>query len=98
LVSASVGVKLIVGFILEIFRSIAQPVEGSLGALLVLLAVLLLLRAQKKMWAKKQLWWDSIVLVLGAIVLVICWQYDAVLLAMSPKDFHLTIWRWRKLC
>jgi DNA-binding beta-propeller fold protein YncE len=87
LVSAAIGPKLILGFILEIFRSIARPVEGVLGGVLVLLSLLFLLRARKRPW------WGGICLILGVFLLVVCWQYDPVLLALSPKDFHLTIWQ-----
>jgi hypothetical protein len=93
LVSATVGPTLIMSFILEIFRSIARPAEGVLGVLLLLLSLLLLFRAQKRGWARKPSWWGGILLVLGLVFIVWSWQYDAVLLALSPKDFHLTIWR-----
>jgi len=87
LVSAAFGPKLILGFVLEIFRSVARPVEGILGAILALLSLLFLLRARKRVW------WGGICLILGLFLLIVCWQYDPVVLALSPKDFHLTIWR-----
>jgi len=93
LVSATVGPTLILSFILEIFRSIARPVEALLGGLLLLISLLLLFRARKRGWAKKPLWWGGILLVLGMLLPLASWQYDAVQLALSPTDFHLTIWR-----
>jgi hypothetical protein len=93
LVTSTVGPTLILSFIFEIFRSYARPGEGIVGGLLVLIALWLLFRAQKRGWAKKQLWWGSILLVVGAVLAVASWQYDAVQLALSPTDFHLTIWR-----
>jgi WD40 repeat protein len=93
LVSATVGPALILSFILEIFRSAARPIEGILGVFLVLISLLLLFRARNRGWPKKPLWWGGIFLILGVFLVAVCWQYDAVLLALSPKDFHLTIWR-----
>jgi DNA-binding beta-propeller fold protein YncE len=93
LVSATVGPTLILSFILEIFRSIARPAEGLLGGFLVLISLLLLFRARKRGWAKKTLRWGGILLVLGVVLALASWQYDAVQLALSPTDFHLTIWR-----
>ena len=93
LVTAAVGLKLILSFVLEIFRSVARPLEGLLGTCLVLLSLLLLFRSQKLSWARKPLWWGGIFLVVGLLVVVVCWRYDSVLLALSPKDFHLTIWQ-----
>ncbi len=93
LVSATVGPTLILSFILEIFRSFARPAEGLLGGFLVLISLLLLFRARKRGWAKKGLWWGGILLVLGVVLALASWQYDAVQLALSPTDFHMTIWR-----
>jgi DNA-binding beta-propeller fold protein YncE len=93
LVSATVGPTLILSFILEIFRSIARPAEGLVGGFLVLISLLLLFRARKRGWAKKTLWWGGFLLVLGVVLALASWQYDAVQLALSPTDFHLTIWR-----
>ena len=93
LVSATVGPTLILSFILEIFRSIARPAEGLLGGFLVLISLLLFFRARKRGWAKKTLRWGGILLVLGVLLALASWQYDAVQLALSPTDFHLTIWR-----
>jgi WD40 repeat protein len=93
LVSATVGPTLLLSFILEIFRAVVRPVEGLLGALLLLLSLLLLVRAQKRGWARKPSLWGGIFLILGLVLVIWSWQYDAVLLALSPNDFHLTIWR-----
>ncbi len=93
LVSATVGPTLLMSFILEIFRAVVRPVEALLGVLLLLLSLLFLVRAQKRGWARKPSWWGGIFLMLGLVLVVWSWQYDSVLLALSPKDFHLTIWR-----
>ena len=93
LVSATVGPTLILSFILEIFHSMARPAFGVLGFLLLVLSLWLLFRARKRGWARKPAWWGGILLVLGLVFVAWWWRYDAVLLALSPKDLHLTIWR-----
>jgi hypothetical protein len=87
LVSATVGPRLILSFILEIFRSIARPAEGLLGGFLVLISLLLLFRARKRGWAKKALWWGGILLFLGVVLALASWQYDAVQLACPQRIF-----------
>jgi DNA-binding beta-propeller fold protein YncE len=92
LVTSTVGPTLILSFIFEIFRSYARPGEAIVGGLLVLIGLWLLFGAQKKAGSKKPLW-GGILLVVGVVLAVASWQYDAVQLALSPADFHLTIWR-----
>jgi hypothetical protein len=93
LVSATSGPTLILSFILEIFHSILRPALCVLGVILLLLSLLLLFRARKRGWARKPAWWGGILLILSLVFVVWSWQYDAVLMALSPKDFHLTIWQ-----
>ena len=93
LVSATGGPALILSFILEIFHSILRPALSVLGVILLLLSLLLLFRARKRGWARKPAWWGGILLILSLVFVVWSWQYDAVLMALSPKDFHLTIWQ-----
>ena len=64
-----------------------------LGVILLPLSLRLLFRARKRGWARKPAWWGGILLILSLVFVVLPWQYDAVLMALSPKDFHLTIWQ-----
>ena len=92
LVTSTVGPTLILSFLLEIFRSYVRPVEGILGGLLVVIGLWLLLHALERAKSRKPVW-GVLLLVVGAALAFASWQYDAVQLALSPADFHMTIWR-----
>lgn len=89
LVTATVGPKLILSFILGVFRPIVRPVVGLLGGICLLVS-LVFLRAQPSNRRRA----SFIVFLVAAVLLAAWyWQYDAVLLALSPKNFHMTMWR-----
>jgi DNA-binding beta-propeller fold protein YncE len=93
LVTATVGPKLILLFILGIFRPIVRPMIGCVGGIALLVSVLFLLRARSRGWPKKLGWYLGILFVVGVVLAVWCWNYDTLLAALSPTDFHMTMWR-----
>jgi DNA-binding beta-propeller fold protein YncE len=93
LVTAAFGPKTILSIILLLFRTVARPVEVGLAGLFVLLFLIFLMRARSRGWTKKLQWYGGAFIVLGIIFVALSWQYDAVILALSPKDFRMTIWR-----
>ena len=93
LVSATVGPKLILSFILGVLSFVVRPAVGVVGALFLIVALILLLRARRNGWTTKRQWGLGICTILGVILIVWCGKYDAVLMALSPTDFHMTIWK-----
>jgi DNA-binding beta-propeller fold protein YncE len=93
LVSAPGRVKLILSFILGVFRFAVRPALGLLGTIFLAIAIVLLLRARSQGWTTKRQWGLGVCAVLGVILISWCGMYDAVAIALSPTDFHMTIWR-----
>jgi DNA-binding beta-propeller fold protein YncE len=87
LVTANVGPTLILSFILGVFRPIVRPVIAIVAGI-SLLILLAFLRAPSK--GRVYL---VIFLIAGVLFSLWYWQYDAVLLALSPKNFHMSLWR-----
>jgi YVTN family beta-propeller protein len=90
LVTATVGPKLILSFVLGIFRPIVRPAFVVLGVACLLVALLWMIRARGG--AGKLGWWFGILVVVGLTLVLWYWNYEAVLLALSPRDFHMSIW------
>lgn len=90
LVTATVGPKLILSFVLGIFRPIVRPSFGLLGAACLLLAIVLIIRARGG--ARKFQWYFGLLLIVGVALVLWYWSYDSILLALSPSDFHMSIW------
>jgi DNA-binding beta-propeller fold protein YncE len=93
LVTATVGPKLILSFILGIFRPVIRPVVGWLGGICLLISLVLLMRARSQGWPKKLRWYFGIFVVVSLVLAVWCWNYDMFLMGLSPNDFHLSMWR-----
>ena len=93
LVTAAFGPATILSFILQLFRSVVRPVEVGLAALFALSFLLWLMRARNSGRTNKVQWLGGALLFLGITFVVLSWQYDAVIVALSPKDFRMTIWR-----
>jgi len=93
LVSATGRAKLILSFILGVLSFVVRPVLGFVGANFLIAALVLLLRARSHGWTTKRQWSIGIFTILGVILIAWCGMYNAVLMALSPTDFHITIWR-----
>jgi len=93
LVTASFGPATILSFVFQLFRFVVRPVEAGLAVLFVLLSLRSLMRARSRGWTRKLQSYCGAFLVLGIIFAALSWQYDAVERALSPKDFHMTMWR-----
>jgi hypothetical protein len=93
LVSAPGRLKLIFSFIFGVFSFFLRPALGIVGAVLLAAALVLLLRGRGQVWSTKRQWSVAICAVLGLILIAWCGMYDSVLVALSPTDFHMTIWR-----
>jgi DNA-binding beta-propeller fold protein YncE len=93
LVTATVGPKLILSFILGILRPVIRPAVGGLAAVCLLLSLLFLMRARPRGWPTKLRWWFGVFVVAGVLLALWCWNYDALLTALSPNDFHVSMWR-----
>jgi DNA-binding beta-propeller fold protein YncE len=93
LVSAPGRAKLILSFILSVFSFFLQPALGIIGAMFLLAALVLLLGARGHGWTTKRQWSLAICAVLGVVLIAWCGMYDSVLVALSPTDFHMTIWK-----
>lgn len=94
LITAKVGPKLILSFVLEIFYPVVRPAAGWLAGFSVLISLIFLIRAGNRAWPRKLLWCWGVFFVVGLIFAGWYWNYDAVLLKLSPQDFHMSIWRW----
>jgi DNA-binding beta-propeller fold protein YncE len=92
LVSAPGRVKLILSFIFGVFGFVLRPALGLVGAIFLIAALVLLLRARGHGWTTKRQWSLGICAFLGVILIAWCGMYDSVLMALSPTDFHMTIW------
>ena len=93
LVTATVSPKLILLFILELGRPIVQPVVGWLGGICLLMALIFLIRAWSQSWPTMLRWYFGI-FVVSALGLLLCFSnYDALLMLLSPADFHMSMWR-----
>jgi DNA-binding beta-propeller fold protein YncE len=92
LITAKVGPKLILSFILEILYPVVRPAAGWLAGFSVLISMIFLVRARNRGWPRKLLWWWGAFFVVGLIFAGWYWNYDALLLKLSPQDFHMSMW------
>jgi hypothetical protein len=86
-------VKLILGFILGVFRSYVRPAFGWLGAVFLMIAALFLIRARSSGWPRKLVRWGWTFVIVGVLFVVFYAAYDSFVTGLSPSDFHMTIWR-----
>ena len=93
LVTASGKVRLILGFILGVFRSFLRPAIGIIAFLFFLLAAMIGFRARARLWPLNLVRWSWTLAIVGMVFATICVAYDPIVLALSPADFHMTIWR-----
>jgi DNA-binding beta-propeller fold protein YncE len=93
LVSATFGPRLVLSFILGIFRPIVRPVVGWAGALCLLIGLIFLIRARSRGWPRKLRSYSGALIVMAVIFVAWYSSYDTLLLRLSPRDFHMTMWR-----
>jgi hypothetical protein len=93
LVNAPGRVKLILSFILGVFSFMVRPVLGFVGVIFLIAALVLWLRARGQGSSMRRQWSVGVCAFLGVILIAWCGMYDAVLMVLSPTDFHMTIWR-----
>jgi hypothetical protein len=93
LVTATVGPKLILSFILGIFRPVIRPAVGWVGGICLLISLIFLMRARSQGWPRKLQWYFGVFVAVAIVFALWCWNYDMLLMALGPKDFHLSMWR-----
>ena len=68
-----------------------QPARNRLdGAVPASLSLFFLMRARSRGWTTKRRWFCGAFLVLGVSFAALYWQYDAVVLSLSPRDFRIS--------
>jgi DNA-binding beta-propeller fold protein YncE len=93
LVTASGEVREILSFLLGVFRFAVRPAFAVLGLLSLLAFVLVSRRVRSHGRTRGRIIWASLFGVFAVLLLVGFAAYDPIVLALSPRDFHMSIWK-----